>query len=307
MKLEELESLASRMKMDNILVKPEDVAFSIEDKGDLKNTFPVPNCEKCEKKCCPPRVVISLFDIARFMDKGMDGLIAGTFAGFVKLFLSDDGAEDIKLSHPYMCPTDPDTEVCVFLDEEHKCSIYENRPLICRSYPVAVRIAEDKSKVAIWMGGCQNYEISSDETAFRRLLNSAVQDYNEKLKANALLMNQRSKLRDLGFGIYLEDDWQIMLEYSKNNKDMQKQIVDLQQVTERLRAPQDYKAILQRVQDDNDWLKGRVENLEQEMTQQRERAHSIISELTTQLSEQRKLMENLRQSEQQVKRSFWKK
>jgi Fe-S-cluster containining protein len=307
MKLEELESLASEMKMGNILLKPEDVGFSIEGKGDLKNTFPVPNCDKCEKKCCPPRVVISLFDLARFMDKGLDDFAAGTFEGFVKLFLSDDSGEDVKLSHTYMRPVDTDAEDCVFLDEERKCSIYENRPIICRSYPVAIRVAEDKSKVAIWMGGCQNYEISSDETAFRNLLNCAVQDYNEKLKANALLMNRRNQLRELGFGKYMEDDWRILIDYSKKNKEMKTQVEDLQQVVERLRAPQDYTAIIQRLQDDSNWLKDRVVNLEKELAQQRERAHSIISELTTQLSEQRKLLESLRQTEEQSKKGFWRK
>ncbi len=54
-------------------------------------------------------------------------------------------------------------------------------------------------------------------------------------------------------------------------------------------------------------MKNRVENLEKEVTQQRERAHSIISELTTQLSEQRKLMENLRQSDEGGRKGFRKK
>ena len=306
MKLEELESLASQMNMENILIKPKDVIFSIEGKGDLKNTFPVPACDKCEKKCCPPRVVISLFDIARFIDKGLDKFIDGSSEGFVELFLSDDGT-DVKLSHPYMCPANPDAKDCMFLDENRRCTIYEDRPSICRSYPVAIRIDENRSRLAIWMGGCQNYEISSDEAAFQRLLNSAVQDYNEKLKSNAVLMNYRNQLRDLGFGKYMEDEWPLLIDYNKKNKNLQKQIEDSNQVMERLRMPQDYNTIIQRLQSDNDWIKERVENLEKELVQQRERAHSIISELTTQLSEQRKLIESIRQSEEQSKRGFWKK
>ncbi len=43
---------------------------------------------------------------------------------------------------------------------------------------------------------------------------------------------------------------------------MQTQVQDLQQTIERLRAPQDYMAIMQRLQSDNDWLKNRIENLE---------------------------------------------
>jgi Fe-S-cluster containining protein len=306
MKLEELKSLASDMNLENILIKQEDAILSIEGKGDLKNTFPVPDCGNCEGKCCPPRVVISLFDIARFIDNGLNEFVAGKFEGFVELFLSEDG-KNVKLHHPHMSPTDPDAKVCVFLDKDGKCSIYENRPFVCRSYPVAVRIDEDRSKLALWLGGCQNYKISSDEAAFRRLLDSAIQDYNEKLSANALLMNRRNHLRELGFGNYMEDEWQLLIDYNKKNSDMNMQIQDLQQVVERLRAPQDYTAIIQRFQGDNDWLKDRVVNLEKELAQQRERAHSIISELTTQLSDQRKLIESLRQSDKQVRKGLWRK
>lgn len=105
----------------------------------------------------------------------------------------------------------------------------------------------------------------------------------------------------------MEDEWRLLTDYNKKNKDMQSQIEDLQQVVERLKAPQDYTAIMQRLQSDNDWLKERVVNLEKELAEQRERAHFIISELTTQLSEQRKLLENLRQNEERSKKGFWKR
>lgn len=306
MKIDELKSLASGINMGSSLIKLEDVVLSIAGKGDLENTFPVPDCDNCEEKCCPPRVVVSLFDLVRFIGDGLEERISGQFKGFVELFLSDDG-KDVDLTRPHIFPVDTDVKDCVFLDENQKCSIYEKRPLICRSYPVVVRIAEDRSRLALWLGGCQKYEISPDKAAFHRLLDSAIQDYNEKLTSNALLMYSRSQLRDMGLGKYLEDDWQLLIDYDKKNKEMQKQVEDLQQVTERLRAPQDYKAITQRLQNDNDWLKERVENLEKELAQQRERAHSIISELTTQLSEHRKLMENLRQVDEQGKKSFWKR
>ena len=306
MKLDELESLAARMNLENILINPEDVIMSMEDKGDLENTFPMPTCDKCEKKCCPPRVAISLFDVARFIDDGLIDSVAGTFEGFVKLFLSDNG-RDVKLSHAYMNPKVSDAEDCVFLGEDRKCSIYEYRPGICRAYPVAIRFDGDKNKLAIWMGGCKNYEISPDKSAFQKLLESAVKDYNEKLKSNALLMHSRNELREIGLGKYMEDEWALLTEYDKKNKVMQQQITDLEHVAERLRAPQDYTNIMQRLQSDNDWLKERVVNLEKELSEQRERAHTVISELTTQLSDQRKLMESIRQSEESGKRSRWRK
>ena len=306
MKIDELKSLVAEINMGTSLVGPDDVILSMDDKGDLKDTFPVPDCDNCQEKCCPPRVVISLFDLVRFIENGLDEHVSGAFKGFVELYLAEDG-KDIDLSHPHMFPTDPDAKDCVFLDEDRKCSIYENRPFVCRSYPVAVRIDPDRNRLGLWLGGCQKYNISHDKAAFQRLLDSAIQDYNEKLMSNALLMYSRSPLRDIGLGKYMEDEWQILIDYNKKNIDMQKQIEDLQQVTERLKAPQDYTAIMQRLQNDNDWMKERVENLEKEMTQQRERAHSIISELTTQLSEQRKLMESLHQSNEQGRKSRWKR
>jgi Fe-S-cluster containining protein len=307
MKIDGLKSLASKLNMDKILINPEEIKIDMEGKGDLENTFPIPNCDECENKCCPPRVVISLFDVARFIDTGLDDFIAGKFEGFIKLFLSDDSGKDIKLSHTYMCSTDSDAKNCVFLDEERKCSIYENRPLICRSFPVGIRAAEDKSKVAIWMAGCKHRQLSSDKNAFQNLLSSAVQDYNEKLQANALLMNSRNQLRDIGFGKYMEDDWQMIIDYDKDNKQMLTQISDLEKTVERLRLPQDHVAAIQRMQSDNEWLKDRIVNLENELAQQRERAHNIISELTLQLSEQRKLIDSIQKAETRVKKGFWNK
>ncbi len=306
MKIDELKALAAGINMGSALVGPEDVTLSIEDKGDLENTFPVADCDNCEEKCCPPRVVVSLFDLVRFIDDGLEERISGQFKGFVELFLSDDG-KDVDLTRPHMFPIDSDAKDCVFLGEDRKCSIYDKRPFICRSYPVVVRINKDGDRLAIWLGGCQKYKILSDKAAFQSLLDSAIQDYNEKLTSNALLMYSRSQLRDMVLGEYLEDEWHLLTEYNTKNKEMQKQIEDLHQVTERLRAPQDYTNIMQRLEDNNDWLKERVENLEIEVIQQRERAHSIITELTKQLSEQRKLMEDLRQSDEQGKGSRWKR
>jgi hypothetical protein len=76
--------------------------------------------------------------------------------------------------------------------------------------------------------------------------------------------------------------------------------------------PQDYNAIIQRIQSENDWLKERLVNLEKEMIQQSERAHSVITDLTTQVSsEYRKLLESMIQIQGQMQnresKGFWKK
>jgi len=312
MKLDEIQVLASELNLDSVLVKPEEVIFTMEDKGDLQTTFPIPNCGECQEKCCPTGVAISLFDLARFIDIDLDSFIGGTFSGYVDLFLSDDGGENVKLSRPYMSGSNPEIKDCVFMDEERKCSIYENRPLICRAYPMAIRIDENRRKVAFWMGGCKKFDLSDDEPAFRKLFLNAIQDYNEKVTSNSLLMYSRNRIRDVGFGKYMEDDWKILLDYNKKNKELGKKISDLEQVVERLRMPQDYNAIIQRIQSENDWLKERLVNLEKEMIQQSERAHSVITDLTTQVSsEYRKLLESMIQIQGQMQnresKGFWKK
>ncbi|MBD3181244.1 hypothetical protein GF312_03060 [Candidatus Poribacteria bacterium] len=301
-KIDELKFLALKLKMDNILIKMEDVALKIEDKGDLVNTFPVPNCETCTEKCCPPRVMISLFDLANFIDRGFDDYVAGMFKGYVELYLSDED-EKIDISRPHMFPPDPDAKECVFMDENQRCSIYEYRPQICRSFPLAVRIDEDKTRIAIWMGGCKNYEISSDKYKFINLLENAIQDYNEKVTSNALMMNKRTELREFGYGKYMEDELILLRDYKNKIKDLQTETDDLKRVVERLREPQDQVAMVQNYQEDNQWLKERLVNMEKELSQQRENAHKIISELTEQLSEQRKLIEKINQ--EQYKKSRW--
>jgi Fe-S-cluster containining protein len=312
MKIDEIDELASELNLNNILVKADDIIFTMEDMGDLKTTFPVPNCSKCTEKCCPPGVAISLYDTARFIDIDLHKLIGGTFSGYVDLFLSEDGGENVKLSRPYMSNESPGSKICVFMDEEGKCSIYDNRPLICRSYPVAIRMDDNKRKVGIWMGGCKSYDISDNEPAFRKLFYSAIQDYNEKVTSNSLLMYSRGKLREIGLGKYMEDEWNILLDYNKKNKELAKKITDLELVVERFRMPQDFNTVVQRLQSDNDWLKERMVNLEKELKQQSERSHSVISELTTQISsEYRKLIETMlqmqNQPQSQEKRGFWKK
>jgi Fe-S-cluster containining protein len=235
MKLEELESLISGMNLRNVLIKPEDVTFNIGDKGDLKSTFPVLMCDQCEEKCCPPRVTITLYDIARFMDNGLDDSIAGKFQGWVEFFLS--GNKDVRLYRPYMSPGDPKAKNCVFLNEDGKCDIYINRPLGCRSFPLSVKLVEDGKREVLWglSVECRNYEISSDETEFRSLLGSAIQDYNERLKTQALLKNRRNQLRDIGFGKYMEDEWILLAYYYRKYRDMQKQVEELQQRLEQLK------------------------------------------------------------------------
>jgi len=229
-KLDALELLTSQIgNITDILVKPERIILSIEGKGDLKNTFPLPVCSKCKESCCHPQVNLTLFDIARLLDCGLDDIIIGTYEKFVEAFLSGSRG---KMSLPYMRKVEDKTAACTFLDENGNCSRYEDRPMLCHSHPLSVKIIADKSYILGWDSRCQSYEISSDKAAFQELLDSAVQHYNEKLKSQALLKLRRNQLRELGFGKYMENEWHLLVYYYKRYKEAQKQLEELQQEIE---------------------------------------------------------------------------
>ena len=189
------------------------------------------------------------------------------------------------------------------------CSLASAKLLICQPLGAERQPSGDPVLAVdkLGAGAGDKVVLTSDGYGLRTILNNAVQDYNEKLKSNALLMNRREELREFGFGRYMESEMQILIDYDKKNKDMQKQIADMQLALDRLRSPQDHSTAIQRLQSDNDWLKERMVSLEKESATQIERAHSIISELTTQLSDQRKLLESFRPTEEQGRKRFRKK
>jgi len=71
---------------EEIYINPEHILLDMEGKGDLINTFPIPDCEECVDKCCPSRLELSLLDIARFIDLELDKFILGTFEHYIACF-----------------------------------------------------------------------------------------------------------------------------------------------------------------------------------------------------------------------------
>ncbi|MEK7398118.1 MAG: YkgJ family cysteine cluster protein [Candidatus Poribacteria bacterium] len=207
MKLDEIKALVSELNLENKFIKPEEVIFAIKDRGDLKTTFPIPNCNRCTDKCCPTRININLYDVAKFVDMGLDSCIKGVFSEYVDISLSEDGGKNVKISNPYMYGN-PNKKDCVFMDDEQKCSIYENRPTMCRAFPITVRIDENKRKVALWRNTfckdkCSCYDLCDNEPAFQSLLLNAVQYYNENLASKSLLAHSINRLKDIGLGKYI--------------------------------------------------------------------------------------------------------
>ena len=186
MKVDELEALVAGMDFQDDLLEPADVTLSIV-KG---HRFPVPDCEDCEGRCCPQQLGLNLFDIARFMDNGLDKFIEGAF--------QSHGAGIPHVAHV------AGSTYCRFLDEDRDlCNIYEVRLSLCCAFPLGLIKYRGKNASIKWFG--RHCKIRSDEASFWKLVGNAVQNWNEGVKTQTLLMNAQDQLRKLGFGKYLGD------------------------------------------------------------------------------------------------------
>lgn len=195
-KTKELDVLVDEMDIEDMLLKPSDLAL---DTG-IWRSFPVPNCSDCEGICCAQKLDLRLYDIARFMDHGLDEYIEGTFESFAEYYVEGN---DVKQPFPYIAPSDGLIN-CPFLNEKHKCGIYEARMSSCRAFPLGITKGEDGNMSLQWFGDQCN--ISFDESRFWKLVNNAILNWNEGMKNQLLLLDARDQLRDMGFDKYLGDE-----------------------------------------------------------------------------------------------------
>ncbi len=99
----------------------------------LKKPFPVPvkvryNCAKCPGWCCTyDEIEVSKYDVERLARR-----FSLDFATAEQKFTKLKGAA-ILLRHKKDAIFDT---ACMFLDQEkRRCTVYEHRPRVCRSYP----------------------------------------------------------------------------------------------------------------------------------------------------------------------------
>lgn len=204
--VDKLEALVAEMNIHNLLLRPADLALDIG----IWQSFPVPDCRNCKGRCCPPKLDLKLFDIARFMDSGLDEFIEGTFESFMEHSLSLlDGNTGVEHPFPYVTPS-TESVYCRFLDKDHGCSVYESRICSCRSFPLGIVKYGDEDISLQWFG--DQCSILSDEISFWKLLDDAIQKWNEGVKNQILLMNARDQLREMGFGKYLGDERRYILD-----------------------------------------------------------------------------------------------
>ena len=206
LKVDELEALVDGMYLQDILLRPSDLAL---DAG-IWRSFPVPNCGICKGKCCAQKMDLRLFDIARFMDSNLDEFISGTFESSIEYYQpARFGGAGVQQPFPYITPVNGSTN-CRFLTEDHKCAIYEARMSVCRAFPLGIAKDKDGSISLRWFGDQCN--ISSDESRFWKLVNNAVLSWNEGVKNQILLINARDQLREMGFGKFLGDERRYILD-----------------------------------------------------------------------------------------------
>ncbi len=196
MKIEELDALVGEMDIEDMLLKPSDLAL---DTG-IWRSFPVPDCRNCEGTCCAQKLDLRLYDIARFMDHGLDEYIEGTFDSFMEYYVQ---GIDVKQPFPYITPLDGSI-YCRFLDKKHECGIYKARMSSCRAFPLGIVKDEDGNMSLQWFG--DQCSMSFNESRFWQLVNNAILNWNEGIKNQLLLLNARDYLRDMGFDKYLGDE-----------------------------------------------------------------------------------------------------
>lgn len=204
-KVNELDALVAEMDIDDMLLKPSQLELDVG----IWQSYPVPNCKNCLGRCCPHKLDLRLFDIARFMDSGLDRFIEGTFELFMEHSLSIlDGGRGVQ--QPFPCVTSAEGSIyCRFLGKDHKCGIYKARMSSCRAFPLGVVKDKNGNLSLQWFGDQCN--IVSDEITFWRLLDNAILNWNEGVKNQLLLLDARDQLRDIGFGKYLGDEQRYIL------------------------------------------------------------------------------------------------
>ena len=215
MKIDDLEMLAAMIDLQDIVTDPGDIYINPNDvmigmgiSGDLKNTFPIPDCDRCTKKCCPAGIELSILDVARFMDAGLEKSIVGTFEGYMDFARSTASVQGMKRPAPHIAAK-PGVIGCRFLDRNERCGIYEVRPPVCRAFPLSLQQDEDGNMLVEWRTSCYDHVLSSDKAAFQQLFDNAVWVSNEWIRNHLLLMYARDELREMGFDKYLgsEENW----------------------------------------------------------------------------------------------------
>ncbi|MCC6809809.1 MAG: YkgJ family cysteine cluster protein [Deltaproteobacteria bacterium] len=130
-----------------------------------------PDCARCTDHCCkaPHDVALRLDDVARLIDAGHRHAITEEQT----LKKNSDGT-------------------CVFLDANIRCTIYDDRPLVCRRFPYFVDDRTTLRYASTCRSHTENAAAASDHKA------AAIASYNARVDDLVLIRRRTKDLSELG-------------------------------------------------------------------------------------------------------------
>ncbi|GJL55376.1 MAG: hypothetical protein NPIRA02_25080 [Nitrospirales bacterium] len=170
-------------------------------------SFEIPDCKNCRDRCCvhPRRdegILLSLRDIATFVDSGLGDFIVGRYT-----FKKKNGTVQPEIDQ--MPRLKKRKGNCIFYDEDSGlCTEYGLRPTICRRFPYEVDYRNTKSgavPIARFISevSCPTISIRYKENSVQQMVADAIENENMSIEDEQLLPQHHKELRKMGFGPYL--------------------------------------------------------------------------------------------------------
>ncbi len=167
----------------------------------------LPDCEHCPQNCChgaENTVSLRLIDIARLLDAGLSAAIDQDNRSFRQDIyfknkpgvLADINSDDWN----YFPILKRVNNICPYLDQQNKCTIYKYRPITCRRFPYI--LTQTKAHI-VFSQKCYKTKIALEPLKQQELFQAALDSYNEKVKDLILINYARADLEEIGLRKYL--------------------------------------------------------------------------------------------------------
>jgi len=163
----------------------------------------VPNCGECLDMCCTgPNAIVSLrlSDIAALRDKGLQRHIVQqrpqadeNSASWARL------EAEWSVFHRMFPVLERDvTQTCALLDEDRQCQAWPSWPWSCARYPYSLDLLNNRVFLAKGCGSHRQVTLDDVPGHVLRLVEAAVQGYNERVRDVILLGIAMEELHQIG-------------------------------------------------------------------------------------------------------------
>lgn len=150
---------------------------------DLESSFSF-DCDPemaCSSKCCRGvQIMLTPYDVIRMKQR-----IGISSDEFLSIYTTLGHIEQTDLPIPMLKMLDDDENPCPFL-KENRCSIYEDRPVSCRYYPIGAGIFRNKDAASdehffalIKEGHCMGHELGTEKTVREWRAKEGIEPYDE--------------------------------------------------------------------------------------------------------------------------------